>query len=62
MTTFSGDDYWLSDGRKRLKERLESGDEEYEEFVKENYPYMYWQYDFTPDPPPEVVEELGLEE
>lgn len=52
---------WLADGRREIKERLEDGDEEYREFLKEEYPYVYWGWEFTPEPPEEVARELGLE-
>lgn len=52
---------WLSDGRREIKERLEEGDEEYREHLKEEYPYVYWGWEFTPEPPEEVARELGLE-
>lgn len=52
---------WLSDGRREVEKRLEDGDEEYREYLKEEYPYFYWKFEFTPDPPEEIAEELGLE-
>jgi hypothetical protein len=54
------DQNWLSDGRQRVKERLENGDEKYREYLKEEYPYVYWGWEFTPEPPEEVARELGL--
>lgn len=53
---------WLADGRLEIKERLEGGDEEYEEYLKEERPYAYWNWEFTPDPPDDVAEELGLDD
>lgn len=55
------DQDWLSDGRRRVKERLEDGDEEYREFLKLGHPYLYWSWEFTPEPPVEVARELGLD-
>lgn len=52
---------WLADGRLEIKERLDNGDEEYEEYLKEERPYAYWGWEFTPDPPDDVAEELGLD-
>ena len=51
---------WLSDGRREVKERIQN-DEEYAEEFKEEHPYAYWNYEFTPDPPEEVARELGLD-
>jgi len=52
---------WLADGRREIKERLEEGDEEYEEHLKEERPYAYWNWEFTPEPPEQVARELKLD-
>ncbi|CDK40114.1 hypothetical protein BN903_23 [Halorubrum sp. AJ67] len=44
-----------------MKERVEGGDEEYREYLKEEYPYLYWSWEWTGDPPEEVTRELGLD-
>lgn len=60
-TTFISDNTdWLADGRLEIKERLENGDDEYREYLKEERPYVYWGWEFTPEPPEEVTRELEL--
>lgn len=51
----------MADGRREIKERLEEGDEEYEEYLKEEHPYAYWNWEFTPEPPEQVIQELELD-
>ncbi len=60
-TSISDHDDWLADGRLEIKERLEDSDEEYREYLKEECPYVYWGWEFTPEPPEEVARALGLD-
>lgn len=53
---------WLADGRREVRERIENGDDEYEEKIKAENPYFYWSRNWTPDPPDEIVEDLRLNE
>lgn len=50
---------WLADGREECR-RLLKNEPEYHEVVREKSPYLYWGYEFTPEPPEEVAKELGL--
>jgi hypothetical protein len=51
---------WLSEGRQEVRERIEGGDEEYEEYIKEEYPVVYWLWDWTPTPPEDLAKELNI--
>lgn len=42
---------WMADGRREIKERLESGDEEYRGYLKEERPYAYWGGSSLPNHP-----------
>lgn len=51
----------FADGREEYRRLLEN-EPEFHEVVREKLPYLYWGWEFTPEPPEEVKHELGLVE